>query len=106
MGKVQGRFYDAAGNPTPLQQRVEAAAAAKVAAEEQEQDAGSSDASVPCNVKWSRAEGGVRAGRRACSKAGGLRVCVSCLVGLPIPSNNCFCDGALPIRSATCSAAT
>ncbi|KAL4436400.1 hypothetical protein ABPG77_009962 [Micractinium sp. CCAP 211/92] len=58
VGKVQGRFYDAAGNPTPLQQRVEAAAAAKVAAEEQEQDAGSSDASVPCNVKWSRAEGG------------------------------------------------
>lgn len=66
MGKVVGRFYDAAGNPSALQLRVEAAAAAKAAAEEQGRDAGDggSDAGVPCNVKWSRAQGAAQARRR------------------------------------------
>ncbi|KAL4420479.1 hypothetical protein ABPG75_010135 [Micractinium tetrahymenae] len=62
VGKVVGRFYDAAGSPTPLQQRAEAAAAAaaaqEAAAKEQGQGGGAADAAVPCNVKWSRAEGG------------------------------------------------
>lgn len=64
MGKVVGRFYDAAGNPSALQLRVEAAAAAKAAAEDQGRDAGDGDAGVPCNVRWSRAQGAARAGRR------------------------------------------
>lgn len=71
MGKVVGRFYDEAGSPTPLQQRAEeAAAAAKAAAEEQERGGGGGDAGVPCNVKWSRAEGGARARRRGQQQQG------------------------------------
>lgn len=64
VAKLVGRFYDASANPTPLQQSVEAAAAAAAAeAERQQQQAGSAasggaDGRVPCNVKWSKAEGG------------------------------------------------
>ncbi|PRW21088.1 Peptide-N(4)-(N-acetyl-beta-D-glucosaminyl)a sparagine amidase F [Chlorella sorokiniana] len=62
VGKVVGRFYDAAGQPTALLARAEAAAAAAAAAKEAAegggQAGGGQQAQQPCNVKWSKSEGG------------------------------------------------
>ncbi len=80
VGKVVGRFYDAAGQPTALLARVEAAAAAAAAAKaaaEQKGATGSGSGKQqqqqqPCNVKWSRSEGAVRVGGVGGWLAGGL----------------------------------
>ena len=79
VGRLIGRFYDARGQPTPALAEAEAHAAAvgakrkaRVAAnaaetaqqqqQQEQEEAGSSStgqgAYLPCNVKWTRAEGG------------------------------------------------
>ena len=65
IGKVVGRFFDATGQPTALLAKVEAAAAAAVAAAAKEAAegkgaAGSGQQGQPCNVKWSKSEGGAQ----------------------------------------------
>lgn len=60
VGRVVGRFYDAAGQPTALLARVEAAAATAAAAKEAAEgkgQAGGGQQVQPCNVKWSKSEG-------------------------------------------------
>ncbi|KAL4855533.1 Membrane-associated progesterone-binding protein 4 [Chlorella vulgaris] len=71
VGWVVGRFYDAKGAATPLQQTVQAAAAAHTAAVAAAEAAKAAGAAAfegqggeqapqpdPCNVKWTKAEGG------------------------------------------------
>lgn len=63
VGKVVGRFYDATGQPTALLAKVEAAAAAAAAAAAKEAAegkgaVGGGQQGQPCNVKWSKSEGG------------------------------------------------
>ena len=55
-----GRFYDSSGSPTPLLQRVEAAAAAAAAAKaaaEAAKAAAGEPADPACDVKWSQLDG-------------------------------------------------
>lgn len=67
MGKVVGRFFDTAGEPTALRLQAEAAAAAAAQREREKEAArsGGGAADVPCNVKWSKVEGGLQGGARA-----------------------------------------
>ncbi|PSC71730.1 Neuferricin isoform A [Micractinium conductrix] len=60
VGKVVGRFFDTAGEPTALRLQAEAAAAAAAQREREKEAArsGGGAADVPCNVKWSKVEGG------------------------------------------------
>ena len=65
VGRVVGRFYDAAGQPTALLARIEAASVAASAAKEAAEgktQTGAGQQPQPCNVKWSKSEGAVVGG--------------------------------------------